>query len=856
MPQKQDIFFGILCVFLCNLFLPALAQENLVTLSGFVKNSKGEPLPYAILTIAGTTNGTVSNADGSYSFKLAPDTYTFRVKYLGYQTHTEVIELFKDKKITFKLIEEDLYLPDVIITQDGRDPAYGIIKNAVDRKAFYKKLNPAYQFKAYTKTKIQLSPDSKMDVKKLKEIVKDLGNGVLYLSETISEVYVKKPDIKEKIIASRVSGNKESFSLFGNLFLQFSLYEEKVEIGSGERAFISPLANNTFFYYDFKLLGSTRDNNRTIYKIQIIPKRKHDPVFQGTIYIVDQSFAVQGFDLLLTDNQPIEYVDSIRVYQTYVPYSEEVWMPFQVGFEFKGSFLKLHYSGSSSSVLSEYQFTTPIPQRDSLSLPKVDSKPTTNPKKQVKAKTTTPDKQPNKTKPKKEEDPFKNKNEILTVVEGANKKDSIFWVQTRPVPLDSLEASDFAYKDSIANLVNDPHYADSLNRKNNKLTYNKLMFGYTYKNIRNKNTFQLKPLLENISFNTMEGFLVNLSGTKTWWFGEIKRTKLGGDLRYGFSNRKISYQLLLDHYLYPKQKLWVGASGGYYVSAFGEQEQISTTVNELYSLYARQNYLKMFQRTYAQVYAKGEVTNGLKLKAAVTWEDRHSLDNTSDYSFKRSDRPYLSNIYIPNHQALIVDLSADIVFANQYISVPEGKMNLGSAWPELTLRYRQGLPFSTTASTFQWAEAILKDDFNLKLFGTLNWMIRYGSYFGNRDKIYFPDYQHFKGNQTIFRKETLRQFSLFDYYSNSTAQSWLEAHIEHQFGGFILNKVPLIRRLKWHEFMGAHFLDTPTTRHLEVSAGIGNILKVVRFDYHYRILGNSAYQNAVTVTINIPFNRE
>src|SRR5690606_28781995 len=64
---------------------------------------------------------------------------------------------------------------------------------------------------------------------------------LIYLSETISNYYVDKPD-KEKIevISSKVSGQSDGFGLAAPRF--FSLYDNNIQVGSNlnPRGFISP----------------------------------------------------------------------------------------------------------------------------------------------------------------------------------------------------------------------------------------------------------------------------------------------------------------------------------------------------------------------------------------------------------------------------------------------------------------------------------------------------------------------------------------------------------------------------------------------------------------------------------------
>jgi hypothetical protein len=52
-----------------------------------------------------------------------------------------------------------------------------------------------------------------------------------------------------------------------------------------------------------------------------------------------------------------------------------------------------------------------------------------------------------------------------------------------------------------------------------------------------------------------------------------------------------------------------------------------------------------------------------------------------------------------------------------------------------------------------------------------------------------------------------------DYYTHSTAGQFVEAHVSHNFSGFIFNKIPLIRKLKLQELVGFNYLKTPNLGH-------------------------------------------
>jgi hypothetical protein len=106
---------------LCGLFL-ALAShaQRKVTISGYVKDSKsGETLIGA--TIFNESAGTTTNVYGFYSLSLPPGSYVLKIAYLGYQTLLDTIELQADLRRDFELLETNIQLNEIQITDSRED---------------------------------------------------------------------------------------------------------------------------------------------------------------------------------------------------------------------------------------------------------------------------------------------------------------------------------------------------------------------------------------------------------------------------------------------------------------------------------------------------------------------------------------------------------------------------------------------------------------------------------------------------------------------------------------------------------------------------------------------------------------
>jgi hypothetical protein len=82
----------------------------------------------------------------------------------------------------------------------------------------------------------------------------------------------------------------------------------------------------------------------------------------------------------------------------------------------------------------------------------------------------------------------------------------------------------------------------------------------------------------------------------------------------------------------------------------------------------------------------------------------------------------------------------------------------------------------------------------------------------------------------------MNSFLFLDFYRNSTSDQYTEAHLSHNFSGFIFNKIPLIRKLKLQELVGVNYLNTPQfTHYREFYLG----LQYLNFKLYY----GAAYQN-------------
>ncbi|WP_242929509.1 DUF5686 and carboxypeptidase regulatory-like domain-containing protein [Pontibacter vulgaris] len=827
------------------ILLPAIADAGI--LRGRVTDENGKGLPFASIYIKETTSGTASNDQGYYQLQLEPGTYTLEFKYVGYKARTETITIADAaRELNVQLVPEVLNLKEVVVRAADEDPAYAIMRNAIRLRKYHQNEANAWSTRVYMKGVYRLDkvPSKVLGIKMV-----DVDTGIVYLSESVSELHYKKPNkVRERIISSKVSGQKKGFSFNQASEMQISFYENLLRVeGLSERGFVSPLANNALFYYKFEYLGAFQEDGHTINKIKVTPRRRNDPVFQGNIYIVDGSWRIHSTDLKLTKNAGIEFVDFIRVRQVYAPVHEQVWMPVSQRFTFEAAGLGFKGGGYVTGVYSKYKV------QPAYGKPPVIQEAEPEPTAEVATVTRKPRIkviEPEKIKPQEQvaiHDEKLFSKEILVVEREANKRDSAYWADIRPVPLTNEEVQDYKKKDSLEVIKNSQPYQDSVDRIRNKPSFgNFFLGGYTYANSYRKISYRFDPVLNLtggpsiLQYNTVEGAVANVGVEFVRSFEDRRRYEIEPTVRYGFSNEKLNAKLRLSYTYNPVKRSMVTAEGGRFVEQINSLSPISPFVNTVYTLLQHENYMKLYQRDFARLNYRSELVNGLGFYTYLDYATRRPLQNTTDYTLReRSETGFTSNTPVnaelqdasfKEHQALTISATLSYRPGQKYITRPDQKINLGSKYPIISLGYRAGIKALGGDVSYQTAALRIYDNLSLGLLGRTTYSFTAGTFWNNANMLLL-DYKHFNGNQTIFAG-TYEGFQLLDYYRYSTNNRYLEGHFEHHFNGFIFNKIPLFRKLKWQEVAGLHYLHTQESNdYLELGLGIEHIFKVIRVDF-------------------------
>jgi hypothetical protein len=804
------------------LLITTIVQSQI---TGIVKDTSGQPLPYVNIFIENTYKGTTSNEDGYFELNISKTgNHTVVFQFLGYKTLQKKLEISQfPHAIDVVLEEENINLNEVVI--DAKEnPANQIIKAAIAKRQLHlEKLN-AYTADFYSKGIIRIvdAPENFMgqDVGDFGGALDSTRTGILYLSETMSKIKYLKPELFESVTASKVSGNSTGISFNSAMDVDFNLYNNTVNINND---IISPIADYAFNYYKYKLEGEFYDDEgHLIHKINIIPKRENDRVFSGSIYIVEDTWALYGIDIQVKGSQiQVLAADTIRIRQnlTYDK-SEDQWLVRAQTIDFDYSFLGFKGDGSFVANYTNYILDPESTDRN-------------------------------------------NKNEILVFEKDANKKEVEFWDNKRPVPLTTEELKDYIRRDSLETLRSSKTYLDSIDTENNKFKIINLLTGYSFKNSFKKRSFRISGPLEGVHFNTVQGYNVSLDANFTKRYNNYKNfVSIDGDLNYSVETKRLRGTLGGRYKFNAINNATAWANFGAKTQQFNRSNPISNLHNDISSLFFENNFMKIYDKQFAEIGYAQELFNGLRFSSQIAYENRKVLFNTSDEVINPQDNiEYTSNNPLApndfgsapftNHDLILLDLGIGIRFGEKYMSYPDLKFNISNSdYPQLYFNYSKGFSASVSDYNFDHFNVRLRQNINLKTTGILKYNLSTGTFFENKD-LAFTDYKHFNGNLTHVNTKGnyLSSFKNMGYYDFSTSNNYFEYHLEHDFKGYILGKIPWVNTLNLNLVIGAHGIGIKNeSPYKEFNIGLGNIgwkkYRFLRVDY-VRSYVNGAIDDAL-----------
>ncbi len=812
----------------------ALVNGQPFKVTGRITNALREPVAFVSVQVKELQSGTVSKEDGTYTLALEEGKYDIVFSIVGYKTQVVTVAITKDYMQNILLEEDHALLQNITVKTRYKDGAADIIRNVIRHKDSLVAAAGSWSCKVYIKAVQQDSSVSqKSKLKKDTVAASDREIAGMAMTEiSIKLDYASEQKIKEERLGVKSSGSSEDLFYLSATEGFFNFYNNLVKVpGLSQAQFLSPVSYSGLLAYRFKTVKTEKRGAYKWYTISVKPRTISNATVEGDLTISDSNWTIEHTRFRFPKYHLPQY-DFFEVEQWYEAAQNIPVLSKQVYPDPKG---RREKTSQNIPVLSKQVFT----YNSKLGRGKLSGVTTV----------TYGDYELNKQFPKNYFGV-----EVSATTEEAYKRDSSFWETARTEPLTAKEIKFINYKDSIYRVTHTKHYLDSIDQSTNKFTWKKLLLtGQTLYNRELERTWQLPPLPGLYQPFAFGGARINPS---VFYFKRYKSRRdisISADLSYGLRNHDLNGSVRLNRMYNPFNR------GFYGVSLRRDFEYIFEGDAWINMLKRSNQYLNSSLGIYHGV----EIKNGLFLYTDLDVAFRRSLHDyktgsTIDSLFGGALTNNTAIAFEP-YNAVYGKIKLDYTPHQRYIREPREKIILGSNWPTFYTTYRKGISgvFNSKVDFDYW-DIGMRQEINFGLLGILHYNIVSGTFLSRRD-LRVVDYQWQRQGDPLLFMNPDAAFQALDS-TFPVFKRFYQGHIVHEFNGYFINKIPLLKKLQLREVAGAGFLSAPerNLRYAETFVGVERVFKwpfnlASKFKLGVYLVGSVAnkFTNPVTFKIGV-----
>lgn len=800
----------LMTIFLGIALLTGSAQERLIT--GIVCDSSGKGCAYCNLHFVsknGFSKSCIAREDGVFQIKLPLEKYEVYARLIGYvdTVYNLNISSREFKQIRWTMEEKSNEKGEVIIHAEPEDIAKRALRQAIKNRRRYLKEDTTIHYQSYRKLSLtETKPDTAeagMDsvwlaTKKRKRPEKTYQ---AYLSESYSSIQFahtnqyselvdgqldhtnRKPreeleinfsfNYGEKEIARQDPGYDNNFILRStNGYQDFSIYQRLLHLPSiAEKPILSPIGDGALLSYKPSLLYSYLIDSIEVLVVHVEPYLTNEPLLRGDLHILTSNWTVIKSNLnFAADVSPV--FKGIEIQQEYSFEQQNVFMSnCRIDYSAKAGRSKFNGSINIHNTLNENNFHTQL------------------------------------------------KGATKCIPDSAYYRNEDYWQNVRTQSLNKLEKQYAKSCDSLQQLYRSADYMAQQDSISNHISWmDLLVYGITWRTREKQRLLFLYPLTMQLNFAGVGGYRHKIGGVCVKELPNTWQLETRAELDYGFRNQDLRGKFGIGLTYFPLKFVRTFVQVGDYYEMINSYASISSILNR--SNFVRTKSISMAQRMEIFNGFYAEVTTEYSLQQPILGlqQDRWSADVFGD-----NNQPINFDNYAKTE--LRFDLNYRI---RQKYSIKKGKkIILGSDYPMLKSNVRFGLPNVWGSQVnFGYAELGAYHDLNIGRIGLLQWSILGGGFF-NQQNLRIVEHRYFRGSDPFLFSDPLKSFQLLGP-TLSTSDIFFRANCFHHFNGLVLNKIPLIAKLKITEAAGIGFLSIPSQKlaHSEAYMGIEKIIRI------------------------------
>lgn len=305
------------------------AQE----LSGSVKDKDSkEDIPFANVWLKGTTQGTTSDLNGLFRIAFTMGD-TLCVSSVGYKL--EKIALKNSGNNLNVLLEKDVKeLSEVKVKP--KIPRAKVLFNLIQdhKKENRRQVNSISDYKSVENTTVYIAIDTASKVNRIISNINEVTLESEDKSIRFSPIYLAEKAMSHTPDSSTIAFKKRDgifpnlnqaieTMILKNVNVDLDFYKDQINIL--DCGFISPLSNSAMLYYNLYFNDSTMVANKKFYSFSFAPKNPYNPLFSGHFIIEDESFALTEIEVYIPKQANVNFVNGFKGTVKYKKRPEGGW---------------------------------------------------------------------------------------------------------------------------------------------------------------------------------------------------------------------------------------------------------------------------------------------------------------------------------------------------------------------------------------------------------------------------------------------------------------------------------------------------------------------------------------------------
>jgi len=346
--KRLSVF--ILLILTCLVVATAQTQH----ISGTITDAEtGDSIPFASVVYKGHNVAVVSDINGHYSIARHQG-WNITFSAVGYKSRIVQIGPKTKARLNIKLKTDRQQLAEVTVKAKRghysrkNNPAVELMKRVVAAKQKTDlSLNDFYQYNKYEKITLSLNDLKPEQLEQgtfkkhpwlLDQVEESKVTGKLILpvsvDETVSQkVYRRNPRSEKTIITGQTSkGVNDLFqtgdiinTVLKDVFTDIDLYQDHIRLL--QYPFISPISKEGIGFYRYYIEDTLTVERDSCIHLHFLPNNQNDMGFRGDLYILkDSTLHVRRCEMTIPKQSNVNFVKNVKILQDYVKLPNGQWV--------------------------------------------------------------------------------------------------------------------------------------------------------------------------------------------------------------------------------------------------------------------------------------------------------------------------------------------------------------------------------------------------------------------------------------------------------------------------------------------------------------------------------------------------